>query len=77
VVAAARLRDVTNPFRPVLLDGQATVRITLDDNGAPRALADTLGITVWHKSGQLWFSSNWDGARTTEQTLGVGDVVVR
>ena len=77
VVAPARLRDVTNPFRPVLLDGLSTVRITLDDNGAPRALADTIGITVWNTSGQLWFSSNWDGARTTEQTLAVGDVVVR
>ena len=63
LVAPVRLRDITNPFRPVLLEVQATVRVTLDDNGAG-GVTDAIGITVWNTSGQLWFSSNWDGTRT-------------
>jgi hypothetical protein len=53
------------------------VRITLDDNGAPHVLTDKIGITLWTRSGELWFSSNWNGATTTERTLAAGDVRVR
>ncbi len=77
IVATARVRDVTKPFRPVVLDTRATVRITLDDNGRPGALIDRLGITVWNRSNQLWFSSNWDGTKTVDQTIAAGDVRVQ
>jgi hypothetical protein len=77
LVASASLSDITNPFRPVLLEEQATALIGLDDNGRPGALTDGLRITVWNESGQLWFSNNWDGVRTVEQTIWRGDVRVR
>ena len=38
---------------------------------------DTLGVTVWNKSGGLWFSSSWSGTRTVEQSLAGGNLVVR
>ena len=77
LVAPATLSDITNPFRPVLLDAQAIVHIGLDDNARPGALADALRITVWDGSGQLWFSNNWDGVQTVDQTIWRGDVKVR
>ena len=77
IVATARVRDVTKPFRPIVLDTRATVRITLHDNGRSRALLDRLGITVWNSSNQLWFSSNWDGTKTVDQTIALGDVRVQ
>ena len=39
--------------------------------------ADTTGVTVWNKSGGLWFSSNWNGIKTVEQLLAGGNLVVR
>jgi hypothetical protein len=46
----------------------------LTDYGQPTK--DTIGITVWSKTGALDFSSNWTGAKTLEQTLGGGNLVV-
>ena len=77
IVATARVRDVTKPFRPVVLDTRAIIRMMLDDNGRPGALTDRLGISVWNRSNQLWFSSNWDGAKTVDQVIALGDVRVR
>ena len=76
LLGRAQLRDVTNPWAPILLDNQATLRITMDDNGEPGHL-DTLGLTVRNAAGALWFSSNWDGLKTVEQALGGGNVQVR
>ena len=53
------------------------MQIELDDNGRPGALTDALRITVWNDSGQLWFSNNWDGVQTVDQTIWRGDVKVR
>jgi hypothetical protein len=39
--------------------------------------ADTISITIWNKSGGLWFASNWDGTKTIEELLGGGNLVVR
>jgi len=50
--------------------------VTMDDNGEP-GKNDTIGITVWRKSGGLWFSSNWTGTTTMEQLLGGGNLVTR
>ena len=38
----------------------------MTDKGEPGS-SDTIGITVWNKSGGLWFSSNWNGTKTVEQ----------
>jgi len=72
----ANIQDVTNPLNPVSIDGNATLQVTMTDRGEPGA-ADGIGVTVWNKSGGLWFSSNWNGTRTQEQTLAGGNVVVR
>ena len=71
----ANIQDITNPAAPVSIDGNATLQVTLTDNGEPGA-NDSLGITLWDKNGGLWFSSRWDGTKTIEQTLGGGNVVV-
>jgi len=47
----------------------------MDDKGEPES-SDKIGITVWNKIGGLWFSSNWDGTKTAEQTLGGRNLVV-
>jgi predicted extracellular nuclease len=77
IVARCRLTDVTDPSHHVLIDADATLRVTLDDNAKPGALVDTVGVTVWNSAGQLWFSSNWTGARTIEQPIVRGDIGVR
>ena len=48
----------------------------MTDAGEPGS-SDKIGITVWNKSGGLWFSSNWSGTNTVEQLLGGGNLVVR
>jgi hypothetical protein len=39
--------------------------------------ADTISITVWNKSGGLWFASNWSGTKTVRQLLAGGNISVR
>jgi hypothetical protein len=51
-----------------------TLQITMTDKGEPGA-NDTIGITLWQGS-KLLFSSNWTGAKTIEQILGGGNLVV-
>jgi hypothetical protein len=46
----------------------------MTDFGSPAS--DTIGITVWNKSGGLWFASNWNGTKTTEQALAGGNLSV-
>src|SRR5262249_45486555 len=38
--------------------------------------SDTLAITLWHSSGQLYFSSKWNGVQTLEQLLSNGNLQV-
>jgi len=71
----ASIQDVTNPLLPLAIDGNATLQVTMLDKGEPGG-GDTIGITVWNKGGGLWFSSNWNGSKTVEQTLGGGNLVV-
>jgi hypothetical protein len=58
------------------VDGNASLQLTLTDKGEP-GTSDTIGITLWNKSGGLWFASAWDGTKTVEQTLSGGNLVVR
>jgi hypothetical protein len=72
----ASIQDITNPLVPVSIDGNATLQVTMHDNGTP-GTNDTIGITVWNKNGGMWFSSNWNGGSTIEQLLGGGNLVVQ
>jgi hypothetical protein len=35
-----------------------------------------IGVTVWSKSGGMWFSNNWTGTKTAQQSLGGGNLSV-
>lgn len=72
----AVINDITNPAKVISIDGNASIQLTLTDRGEPGS-ADSLGITVHNRAGGLWFSSNWDGTRTVEQTLNGGNIQVR
>ena len=72
----ASITDITDPLAPVSVDGNATLQVTMTDNGEP-GNSDLIGITVWNKSGGLWLSSNWSGTATAEQVLAGGNMVVR
>jgi uncharacterized repeat protein (TIGR01451 family) len=78
----ASIQDVTDPLAPISIDGNASLQITLTDNGEPGS-SDTIGITLWDKNSKLWFSSHWAGTppKTVEKLLGGasggGNVVVR
>ena len=50
--------------------------MAMTDRGEP-GTGDTLAITLWDKSGGLWFSSRWDGTQTKKKTLKGGNLVVR
>jgi hypothetical protein len=70
----ANLTDVTNPLVPVSLGGNLTLQVTLTDNGEPGS-SDTIAFTLW-SGDKLLFSSSWNGAKTVEQILGGGNLVV-
>ena len=72
----ASIQDITNPLNIISIDGNATLQVTMTDNGEPGS-SDTIAITVWNKSGGLWFSSKWSGTKTLEQVLGGGNLQVR
>jgi len=72
----ANIQDITNPLAPISIDGGASLQITLTDKGEPGS-SDQVAVTLWDKNGGLWFSSKWDGAKTVEQVLAGGNLVVR
>jgi MBG domain (YGX type) len=72
----ANIQDIPNPILPISIDGNATLQVTMTDQGEPGS-TDSIAITVWNKSGGVWFSSNWNGTKTIEQTLGGGNLQVR
>ena len=71
----ANIQDITDPLHVISIDGNATLQVTMTDQGEPGS-SDTIAITVWNKSGGLWFSSKWDGTKTVEQLIGGGNLVV-
>jgi hypothetical protein len=71
----ASITDITNPSSPVAIEGNATLQVDMTDRGDPGA-NDSVGITVWNKSGALWYSSNWNGIKTVKQLIGGGNLVV-
>jgi len=77
VVGKATIRDITDPSAPIVVATDATVRLTVDDNGEPGVFADTIAITVLSQDGALWFSSNWNGTKTMDQAISEGNVQVQ
>jgi hypothetical protein len=47
----------------------------MTDNGS--GASDTIGITILTPGGALWFSSDWNGTSTAEQSLRGGNLQVR
>src|SRR6185436_5006725 len=72
----ANIQDITDPLNIIAIDGNATLQVSMDDKGEPGNL-DSISITVWNKNGGLWFSSNWNGVKTTDKVLSGGNVAAR
>jgi hypothetical protein len=71
----ASIQDVTNPNSPVPVDGNASLQVTMTDFGTNTK--GTIGITVYGKSGAMWFSNNWVNNKTVEKSLGGGNLSVK
>jgi alpha-galactosidase len=71
----ANITDITDPLNPISIGGNATLQVWMTDNGEP-GTSDTLGIQLLNKDGGTWFTSNWNGTKTVEQTLGGGNLSV-
>ena len=71
----ANIQDITDPLAVIPIDGNATLQVTLTDLGEP-GRTDSIGITLYNKTGGVWFSSNWNGIKTTEQVLDGGNLDV-
>jgi autotransporter-associated beta strand protein len=69
----ASIQDITNPLVPVLVDGNATIRMEMTDR-SEAGTGDAIAISIWNKSRELWFASNWNGIVTSEQTLSEGNI---
>jgi len=66
---------VTDPLNPISVESNATLQITMKDNGEP-GFTDVIAITLWNKNGTLLFSSNWNGVKTTQKVLDGGNLQV-
>jgi PKD repeat protein len=72
-IAKASLVDITNPSIPVSIAGNLSLIATFNDGSRTGGL-DGAGLTLWNGN-QLWFSSNWSGNGTVEQSLSGGSLV--
>jgi len=73
----ANIQDITNPNAPpISIDGNATLQVSMADNGEPGS-NDTISITVFNKSGGVWFTSNWNGTTSVQQKIWGGNLRVR
>jgi len=71
----ANVTDITNPLSPVSVGGNSTLQVSMTDAGEPGTF-DKIGIIVFNNAGGMWFTSNWDGTKTVQQTLGGGNLIV-
>jgi hypothetical protein len=69
-VARATISDITTPGSPVVVDTNAAMRVTVDDNGNPGIGTDTIGLTVLTSTNTLWFSSNGNGPAVNQVIVG-------
>jgi autotransporter-associated beta strand protein len=69
----ASIQDITDPLAPVAVDGNATVKVDMTDR-TDAGTGDAIAITIWNKTGGLWFASNWNGIFTEQQVLAGGNI---
>jgi hypothetical protein len=69
----AVLTDITNALSPVTVDANGSLQVKMADNGQP-GTNDNIGITIWNKTGGLWYSSNWNSTATVNQLLAGGNL---
>ena len=74
-VSKGVIQDITNQDAPVSVDGNATLKLEMVDKGEPGS-SDTIAITVYKKDNTLYYSSNWNGTNTVQQTLDGGNLSV-
>jgi hypothetical protein len=74
--AKASIQDVTNPLNVISVEGNASLQIKLSDWGNPGNQMDSIAITIWEKTGGLWYASNWTGTITVEQPIDAGNLSV-
>ena len=72
----ASLQDVTDPLNPVSIDGNFVLKVTMTDKGEPGS-SDMISITVFDKTGGIWFTSRWENKKTVEQVLAGGNLVIQ
>jgi hypothetical protein len=70
----ANLTDITDPANPISLGGNLTLQMQMTDKGEPGS-SDSIAFALYNGS-KLLFSSNWNGTKTIEQTVGGGNLVV-
>jgi Squalene-hopene cyclase C-terminal domain/Putative Ig domain/Peptidase family M23 len=75
LLGKATIEDVTDPYNPLPLEGNAVLNVTMKDNGEPGS-NDLIGISVWSKNGDLLYSSNWNGVKTVQHVLDGGNLQV-
>jgi PKD repeat protein len=75
ITSRANFQDITKPRKPISIDRNAALQLTMTDKGKPGS-NDSIGITVSNKAGGLLFASKWDGTKTVEQLLGGGNLIV-
>lgn len=67
------VQDITNPLAPVTIQDNATIKVEMTDRNES-GTGDAIAITIWNKSGGLWFASNWNGWRNDDQVLAAGNI---
>jgi autotransporter-associated beta strand protein len=73
VTGKASIQDITNPLAPVLVEGNATIKIDMTDRN-DAGTGDAIAITTWNKTGGLLFASNWNGIVNDQQVLAGGNI---
>lgn len=72
----ANIRDITDPENPIDVAGNFVLKVTMTDNGEP-GNKDLISITVFDKSGGIWFTSRWEIKKSVEQLLAGGNLKVQ
>jgi hypothetical protein len=67
----ANIQDVTRLAAPLASDGNSTLPVSLMEKGEPGS-ADTIGIALWDRNGELLYASGWNGVSTAQPSLGSG-----
>jgi len=64
----ANVAEIVNGSE-VSVEGNCIMQITMTEASPTSCAGDTLAISVQRSKGGLWFTSNWDGTKTTEKTI--------